>query len=60
VSVLFSGLDVTPRSTLRLRENLIIAEEDRLAGKKCISIDDLEDMIKKVIKEVADGQRQSI
>jgi len=47
-------------STLRLRENLIIAEEDRLAGKKCISIDDLDDMMKKVIKEVADGQRQSI
>ena len=47
-------------STLRLRENFIIAEEDRLAGKKCISIDDLDDMMKKVIKEVADGQRQSI
>jgi PHD/YefM family antitoxin component YafN of YafNO toxin-antitoxin module len=45
-------------SMLRLRESLIAAEEDRFAGKKGISIDELDGMMKKVIREVADGQRQ--
>lgn len=45
-------------SMLRLRENLVAVEEDRLAGKKGVSIDDLDEMIKKAIKEVVDGQRK--
>jgi len=43
-------------SMLRLREGLIAAEEDRLAGKKGISLDDLDGMMKKAIRETANGR----
>jgi|SRR5690625_478214 len=43
-------------SMLRLRENLIAVEEDRLAGKKGFSPDDVDKMMKKVIEESTDGQ----
>ncbi|MFA4885131.1 MAG: type II toxin-antitoxin system Phd/YefM family antitoxin [Desulfotomaculaceae bacterium] len=43
-------------SMLRLRETLVAVEEDRLAGKKGFSIDDIDEMMKKTIGEVADGQ----
>ena len=43
-------------SMLRLRETLIAVEEDRLAGKKGFSIDDVDEMMKKVIQEAVDGQ----
>lgn len=44
-------------SMLRLRENLIAVEEDRLAGRKGFSPDDVDEMMKKAIKESADGQK---
>ena len=44
-------------SMLRLREALISVEEDRLAGKKGYSIDDIEAMMKKIIMEAAQEQR---
>ncbi|NLI12560.1 type II toxin-antitoxin system Phd/YefM family antitoxin [Pelotomaculum propionicicum] len=45
-------------SMLRLRETLVAVEEDRLAGKKGFSIDDVDEMMKKTIGEVADGRRE--
>jgi len=45
-------------SMLRLRENLIAVEEDRLTGKKGFSIDDIDEMMKKAIKEAIGGQRK--
>ncbi|HEY8910652.1 MAG TPA: type II toxin-antitoxin system Phd/YefM family antitoxin [Desulfosporosinus sp.] len=45
-------------SMLRFRENLVAVEEDRLTGKKGFSIDDLDEMMKKAIKEVVDGRRK--
>lgn len=45
-------------SMLRLRENLIVAEEDRLARKEGISVADLDGLMKKAIKEAIDGQRK--
>ena len=45
-------------SMLRLRENLMAVEEDRLAGKKGFSIDDVDEMMKKTIGEVIDGQHK--
>jgi PHD/YefM family antitoxin component YafN of YafNO toxin-antitoxin module len=45
-------------SMLRLRETLVAVEEDRLAGKKGFSIDDVDEMMKKTIGEVADGQHK--
>jgi len=45
-------------SMLRLRETLVSVEEDRLAGKKGFSIDDVDDMMKKAIKEVVDGRHK--
>jgi PHD/YefM family antitoxin component YafN of YafNO toxin-antitoxin module len=44
-------------SMLRLREQLVAVEEDRLAGKKGFSIGELDEMMKKVITEIADGQQ---
>lgn len=44
-------------SMLRLREQLIAVEEDRLMGKKGISIDQLDEMMKKAIKDSANEQR---
>ena len=44
-------------SMLKLRETLIASEEDRLAGKQGHSIDEVADMMRQVIREVANGQR---
>jgi len=45
-------------SMLRLRENLIVAEEGRLSGKKGYSVDEVSKMMKDAVKEVLDGQRK--
>ncbi len=45
-------------SMLRLREQLIVAEEDRLAGKKGYSIEEVDEMMKKTIRETADELRK--
>lgn len=45
-------------SMLRLRENLIAAEEDRLNGKKGYSVDEVSKMMKDAVKGVLDGQRK--
>ena len=45
-------------SMLRLRENLVAVEEERLNGKKGYSIDEVSSMMKTAIKEVADGNRR--
>lgn len=39
-------------SMLRLRENLILAEEDRLVGKEGYSIDEVSTMMKVVVQEL--------
>lgn len=44
-------------SMLRLRENLIAAEEGRLGGKSGYSVDEVSNMMKAAIKEVLRGQR---
>lgn len=44
-------------SMLRLREQLVAVEEDRLAGRKGFSIGEVDEMMKKAIVEAADGQR---
>ena len=41
---------------LRLRESLISVEEDRLSGKKGYSIDDVDEMMQKVIMEASHEQ----
>lgn len=43
-------------SMLRLRETLVVVEEDRLAGKKGFSIDDVDEMMKNVIREATDDK----
>lgn len=45
-------------SMLRLRESLILVEEDRLLGKKGYSIDDVDEMMKKVIMEASRDQNK--
>ncbi|MHB1276434.1 MAG: prevent-host-death protein [Candidatus Humimicrobiaceae bacterium] len=45
-------------SMLRLRETLVAVEEDRLSGKKGFFIDDVDEMVKKTIMQVADGQHK--
>jgi prevent-host-death family protein len=45
-------------SMLRLRENLIVAEESRLNGKSGYTIDNVSDMMKAAVREVLDGQRR--
>lgn len=45
-------------SMLRLRENLLAAEEGRLKGKSGHSIDEVSTMMKAAIREVLDGQRK--
>ncbi len=45
-------------SMLRLREQLVAAEEDRLMGKRGFSISELDEMMKKAIKETADEQHR--
>lgn len=44
-------------SMLRLREQLVAVEEDRLRGKKGLSIDEVDEMMKKVIEDAASEQR---
>ena len=44
-------------SMLRLREALIASEEDRLAGKPGHSVDEVAEMMRQAIREVANGQR---
>lgn len=41
-------------SMLRLREQLVAVEEDRLAGKKGFSIGEVDEMMKKAIKDATD------
>ena len=45
-------------SMLRLRENLISAEEGRQSGKPGYSIDEVSTMMKAALREVLDGQRK--
>ncbi len=45
-------------SMLRLRENLIAAEEGRLSGKTGHSADEVSAMMKLAIQEVLDGHRK--
>lgn len=45
-------------SMLRLREQLISAEEDRLVGKRGYSIEEVDEMMKKAIQETADELRK--
>ena len=44
-------------SMLRLRETLVAVEEDRLAGRKGFSIDDVDEMMKKTIIKVAESSK---
>ncbi len=41
-------------SMLRLRENLISSEEDRLHGKKGYSVKEVSTMMKDAVKEISD------
>jgi prevent-host-death family protein len=43
-------------SMLRLRENLIAVEEERLSGKEGYSINEVESMMEKAVREVIDGK----
>lgn len=45
-------------SMLRLRENLINAEEARLNGKQGYSVEDVTSLMKAAVREVLDGQRK--
>ena len=45
-------------SMLKLREQLISSEEDRLAGNTGFSAEEVADMMRNAIKEVRDGQRR--
>lgn len=44
-------------SMLRLREQLVAVEEDRLTGKKGYSIGEVDEVMKKAIKDAVDEQR---
>jgi len=45
-------------SMLKLRENLVAAEEGRLSGRPGYSIDQVSAMMKAAVREVLDGQRK--
>lgn len=49
---------VRRESMLRLRENLVAAQEGRLNGKAGYSIDEVTAMMKSAVREVLDGQRK--
>lgn len=49
---------VRRESMLRLRENLVAAQEGRLNGKTGYSIDEVTAMMKSAVREVLDGQRK--
>lgn len=44
-------------SMLKLREDLVAAEEDRLSGRTGYSVDEVSDMMKNAVREVLDGKR---
>lgn len=44
-------------SMLKLREQLVAVEEDRLQGKKGFSIDQMDAMMKKAIEDASNEQR---
>ena len=44
-------------SMLKLRENLVIAEEDRLSARMGYSVDEVSAMMKNAVQEVLDGKR---
>ncbi len=44
-------------SMLRLREQLVAVEEDRLAGKMGFTVDEVDEMMKKTIRDAAHEQR---
>ena len=44
-------------SMLRLRENLVTVEEERLSGKEGASIEDVASRMQKAIEEVRNGKR---
>lgn len=43
---------------LRLREALVAAEEDRLAGKRDFSVDEVDKILKQSIQEISDARRK--
>jgi len=43
---------------LRLRENLVAVEEERLSGKKGFYVDDVAAMMKKAVSEVISGKQK--
>ena len=45
-------------SMLRLRENLLAAEEGRNSGKPGYSVDEVSEMMKTALQEVLDGHRK--
>lgn len=45
-------------SMLKLRENLVAVEEERLNGKPGASIDEVVLMMEKAVREVIDGKRR--
>lgn len=45
-------------SMLRLRENLVAVEEERLSGKEGYSVDEVATMMQKAISEVMNGERR--
>lgn len=45
-------------SMIRLREQLVSVQEDRLMGKNGFSIDEVDEMMKRAIKAVADEPRR--
>ncbi len=45
-------------SMLRLRETLVEVEEDRLAGKSGFTIDEIDEMMQKIIREAIDGKHK--
>lgn len=49
---------VRRESMLRLRENLIAAEEDRMNQKPGYSVEEVSSMMKTAVQEVLDGQRK--
>jgi PHD/YefM family antitoxin component YafN of YafNO toxin-antitoxin module len=45
-------------SMLKLRENLVAAEEDRLAGKSGLSMSAVSAEMKKAVREIIDGKQK--
>ncbi|MDD2401442.1 MAG: type II toxin-antitoxin system Phd/YefM family antitoxin [Clostridia bacterium] len=49
---------VRRESMLKLRENLVAVEEERMSGKQGYSIDQVTSMMQKAVREVIDGKRK--